>query len=103
MQKNKIVVSDFRHGENIQSDGEVFPPLILRHFFTNSISKKRHMKYNTDRFITSLLLHMQQEILKRKKIIKSDRKGRTPMTSHRRLPTVLGLRYTSFKNHGLLY
>ena len=39
------VVPDFRHGENVHSDTEISPHLKLRHFFTNNISKNRHMKY----------------------------------------------------------
>ena len=42
----KKVVPDFRHGENVHCNSEIFPTLKLRHLFTRNISKHRHMKYN---------------------------------------------------------
>ena len=41
---SKKVVPDFRHGENIHCDTEIFPLFKLRHFLTHNISKNRHLK-----------------------------------------------------------
>ena len=43
MQYNKKVhvVPDFRHGENVHCDREIFLPLKLRHFFSHNISNQR--------------------------------------------------------------